>query len=234
MSKVETNNNQYWLDRWQNNDVGFCQESPNEFLVKHFSKLNINDSSICLIPMCGCSIDMLYFLSKGVKVVGIELSEKAVLSFFSQNNIKHDVIQGDDYKLYKGNNIEIYVADIFNLPKIANLLTFDIWYDRGAYIALPNNLRAKYAKMMLQVCSDKTQILLLVMEHDKKSQTPPFSVSQAELIKNFSPYIEFKLIDSKQRDNIPDYRKAEGMTMQFYTTYLRKKNIDRFIFQTSD
>ena len=174
--------------------------------------------------MCGNSIDMLFFLSKGVKVVGVELSEKAVLLFFDQNNTKYEVIHGDDYKLYKGDNIEIYVADIFNLSKIANLPTFDIWYDRGAYIALPNNLRDKYAKMMLQVCSDKTQIFLLVMEHDKKSQAPPYSVTQAELIKNFSPYIEFKLIDSKQ--SIPEYRKVEGMTMQFYT-------IGKFIFQTS-
>ncbi|MDE4944805.1 thiopurine S-methyltransferase, partial [Francisella tularensis subsp. holarctica] len=46
MNNLETNNNQYWLDRWQNDDVGFFQESPNEFLVKHFSKLNINDSSV--------------------------------------------------------------------------------------------------------------------------------------------------------------------------------------------
>ncbi|ABI82090.1 thiopurine S-methyltransferase [Francisella tularensis] len=224
MNKLETNNNQYWLDRWQNDDVGFCQESPNEFLVKHFSKLNINDSSVCLIPMCGCSIDMLFFLSKGVKVIGIELSEKAVLSFFSQNTINYEVIHGNDYKLYKGDDIEIYVADIFNLPKIANNLpVFDIWYDRGAYIALPNDLRTNYAKMMLEVCSNNTQILLLVMEHDKKSQTPPYSVTQSELIKNFSTKIKFELIDSKQRDNIPDYRKAEGMTEQYYTTYLRKK-----------
>lgn len=223
MNKFELNNNQYWLDRWQNNDVDFCQESPNEFLVKHFSRLNINSSSVCLVPMCGCSIDMLYFLSKGVKVVGIELSEKAVLSFFSQNNIKYEIIEESDYKCYKGNDIEIYVTDIFNLPKIAkNLPDFDIWYDRGAYIALPEDIRARYAKMMLQVCSDNTQILLLVMEHDKKSQTPPYSVTQAELIKNFSPNIEFELIDSKQRENIPDYRKDEGMTEQYYTAYLRK------------
>lgn len=223
MNKFELNNNQYWLDRWQNNDVDFCQEAPNEFLVKHFCRFNINDSSVCLVPMCGCSIDMLYFLSKGIKVVGIELSEKAVLSFFSQNNIKYEIIEESDYKCYKGNDIEIYVADIFNLPKIAkNLPAFDIWYDRGAYVALPEDIRTKYSKMMLQVCSDNTQILLLVMEHDKKSQTPPYSVTQAELIKNFSPNIEFELIDSKQRENIPDYRKAEGMTEQYYTAYLRK------------
>ena len=223
MNKFELNNNQYWLDRWQNNDVDFCQEAPNEFLVKHFCRFNINDSSVCLVPMCGCSIDMLYFLSKGIKVVGIELSEKAVLSFFSQNNIKYEIIEESDYKCYKGNDIEIYVTDIFNLPKIAkNLPDFDIWYDRGAYIALPEDIRARYAKMLLQVCSDNTQILLLVMEHDKKSQTPPYSVTQADLIKNFSPNIEFELIDSKQRENIPDYRKAEGMTEQYYTAYLRK------------
>ncbi|MDE5018711.1 thiopurine S-methyltransferase, partial [Francisella tularensis subsp. holarctica] len=82
---------------------------------------------------------------------------------------------------------EIYVADIFNLPKISNNLpVFDIWYDIGAYIALPNDLRTNYAKMMLEECSNNTQILLLVMEHDKTSQTPPERVTQSELIKNFS------------------------------------------------
>ena len=89
MSKVEINHNQHWLDRRQNNDVDFFQESPNEFLVKHFYGLNINSSSVCLMPICGSSIDMLYFLSNGVNVVGVELSEKDVLSFFSQNNIKY-------------------------------------------------------------------------------------------------------------------------------------------------
>ncbi|MED7819126.1 MULTISPECIES: thiopurine S-methyltransferase [unclassified Francisella] len=228
MNKVETENNQYWLNRWQNNDVeNFCQESPNEFLVKHFPKLKVSDFSTCVIPMCGCSIDILFFLYKGIKVIGIELSEKAVISFFTQNHIEYEVIEEDGYKYYKGDSVVIYVSDIFNLPKIAkNLPEFDIWYDRGAYIALPSELRAKYAKMMLEVCSEKTQILLLVMEHDKNPeiQTPPFSASQSELINNFSPSIEFKLIDSELREDIPDYRKAEGMTFQYYKAYIKKQD----------
>ncbi|WP_150467787.1 thiopurine S-methyltransferase [Francisella sp. SYW-9] len=224
MDKIDTNNNQYWLDRWQNNDVeNFCQESPNEFLVKHFSKLQITSSSTCFMPMCGKSIDILFFLSKGVKVVGVELSEKAVISFFTENRIKYEVIEEKDYKYYKGEDVVIYVSDIFNLPEILkNLPSFDIWYDRGAYIALPPELRERYAKMMQETCSDKTQILLLVMEHDKEAQTPPFSVSQDELGKNFSPNINFGLIDSQSRDTIPDYRKAEGMTFQYYKTYIRE------------
>ena len=226
MNKVETNNNQYWLNRWQNNDIeNFSQESPNEFLVKHFSKLKTTSSSTCLMPMCGSSIDILFFLSKGIKVVGVELSEKAVISFFTENRIKYEVIEENGYKYYKGEDVVIYVSDIFNLPGIVKSIpTFDIWYDRGAYIALPKDLRAKYAKMMLEVCSDKTQILLLVMEHDKdpEIQTPPFSASESELIYNFSPNIKFKLIDSELRDNIPDYRKAEGMTFQYYKTYIRE------------
>ncbi|ASG67070.1 thiopurine S-methyltransferase [Francisella halioticida] len=225
MNKVEIDNNQYWLNRWQNNDIeNFSQESPNEFLIKHFSKLKITSSSTCLIPMCGSSIDILFFLSKGIKVIGIELSEKAAVSFFAENHIKYEIVDKNGYRYYKGDNVVIYVSDIFNLSEIVkNIPTFDIWYDRGAYIALPKELRAKYAKMMLEVCSGKTQILLLVMEHDRKSQTPPFSVSQDELIKNFSPNIEFTLIDSELRDNIPDYRKAEGMTFQYYKTYIREQ-----------
>ncbi|MDE4940731.1 thiopurine S-methyltransferase, partial [Francisella tularensis subsp. holarctica] len=41
--------------------------------------------------------------------------------------------------------------------------------------------------------------------------------------KNFSTKIKFELIDCITRDTIPDYRKAEVMTEQYYTTYLRKK-----------
>ncbi len=76
-------NNKYWLDRWERNDVeNFCQKSTNEFLVKHFSKLEIRDNSLCFIPMCGSSMDILFFLSKNIKFVGVEISEKAVISFF--------------------------------------------------------------------------------------------------------------------------------------------------------
>ncbi|MDE5030208.1 thiopurine S-methyltransferase, partial [Francisella tularensis subsp. holarctica] len=59
-----------------------------------------------------------------------------------------------------------------------------------AYNALPNDLRTNYAKMKLEVCSNNTKILLLVIEHYKKSQTPPYSVTQSDLIKNISTKIK--------------------------------------------
>ena len=71
MSKIETSkvNNKYWLDRWENNDVdNFCQESANEFLVKHFSKLKVDNNSLCFIPMCGSSIDILFFYLRRLKL----------------------------------------------------------------------------------------------------------------------------------------------------------------------
>jgi thiopurine S-methyltransferase len=216
-------NNQYWLDRWDCNDIdGFCQESPNESLVKHFSKFKLNANSTCMIPMCGNSIDIMFFVANKVNVVGIELSEKAAILFFKSHQLQYSVIQGDKYKCYQGDNVSIYVADVFDLPSlIKDMPLFDIWYDRGAYIALPDNLRYKYAKMMVEVCSDNIQILLLAMTHDRETQTPPFSISQDEINANFMPHIKFKLIDSQLRKPIPNYRKAEGMTYQYYNAYIR-------------
>lgn len=225
MSEIETDNinNKYWLDRWENNDVeNFCQESANEFLVKHFSKLKIDNNSLCFIPMCGSSIDILFFLSKNIKVLGVEISEKAVKSFFITNHIEYEVLDQEGYKCYKGRNVSIYVADVFELPKIAQKLpNITIWYDRGAYIALPKLLRSRYAEMMKRVTTKQIQVLLLVMEHDKKVQAPPFSVSQNELMSNFSPDFEFQLIDDHPREDIPSYRQAEGITFQNYKTYIR-------------
>ncbi|MCL4117909.1 UNVERIFIED_CONTAM: hypothetical protein GTU68_062933 [Idotea baltica] len=225
MSEIETDkiNNKYWLDRWENNDVeNFCQESANEFLVKHFSKLKVDNNSLCFIPMCGSSIDILFFLSKNITVVGVEISEKAVKSFFTTNHIEYEVLDQEGCKCYKGRNVSIYVSDVFESPKIAQKLpNISIWYDRGAYIALPELLRSKYAETMKSVITRQTQVLLLVMEHDKKVQAPPFSVSQNELENNFSPDLKFKLIDDQPREDIPEYRQAEGMTFQNYKTYIR-------------
>lgn len=98
---------------------------------------------------------------------------KRLLNLFTTNYIEYEILDQEGCKCYKGGNVSIYVSDVFESPKIAQKLpNITIWYDRGAYIALPKLLRSKYAEMMKSVITKQTQVLLLVMEHDKKSKPP--------------------------------------------------------------
>ena len=72
----------FWLDRWENKEIGFHQNKANPLLTKNFEKLSLKDESRIFIPLCGKTLDIGWFLSKGYKVAGCELSEIAIKELF--------------------------------------------------------------------------------------------------------------------------------------------------------
>lgn len=137
MTNITIDNN-YWLERWSNQDTPFNQKEPNQFLVKHLEKIKYKAGDFCFVPLCGSSIDMLYLQSKGFEIIGVELSVQAIIEFFKSNKIPFTKSQTvNNLDCYSSENIKILCADIF----IVQLNNFSrkpsLWYDRGGYVALP-------------------------------------------------------------------------------------------------
>ena len=80
---------QFWKTRWDDNQIGFHQNSTNPMLLSHWHKTSLKPGDRVLVPLCGKSLDMLFLKSLGLEVVGIELVEKACLEFFSDNNLAY-------------------------------------------------------------------------------------------------------------------------------------------------
>jgi thiopurine S-methyltransferase len=76
-------------------------KSKIRMLDKHLEKLISNTTNPrVFFPFCGKTIDMNWLASKGYEIVGVEFTEDAVLQFFAEQNIKYDVKEINDFKLY--------------------------------------------------------------------------------------------------------------------------------------
>jgi len=79
----------FWHDRWENDRIGFHQETINPYLNEYVSHLKKSTSRCIFVPLCGKTKDMLWLSEKGFHVVGVEINEKAIISFFSENKIEY-------------------------------------------------------------------------------------------------------------------------------------------------
>lgn len=183
----------FWKNKWINNDIKFHLSEVNQLLISHFP---ISPNKKVLVPLCGKSLDMIWLLSKGHYVIGVELSEIACESFFIENNFQFTIIKKQDFKVYIGNNVEIWCGDIFSLPKEA-YHDISLIYDRAALIALPLELRTKYVSQIKKFSlMNKIEMLLITIEYDQsRVDGPPFSVSRAMVYDYYSDVFRIDIFD---------------------------------------
>ncbi len=173
---------QYWLDRWDNNDIGWNQENINVYLIKHYQQLNLKNYNHVFVPLCGKSIDMKFFLENGHFITGCELSIEASKDFFYDNNLYFDANQYYHFEILRGDNIDLFCGDLFKIEERALSLPIDLVYDRGAIVALPKEMRVKYFEHINSLIKSGTRWIIMSLEHESvKHQGPPFSVTLNEI-----------------------------------------------------
>ena len=135
---------QFWHKKWQGNDIGFHEAEVNPHLLKHISDLAPKPPARIFVPLCGKTRDIAWFLDLGYQVVGAELSELAIRELFTglALNPKTEPFHGD--MRFIGPGIDILVGDIFDLS-VQDVGLIDFVYDRAALVALPSQMRSKYA-----------------------------------------------------------------------------------------
>lgn len=176
-----TTDNQFWLDKWKHNKIGFHESEPHNLLTQFWSHLKISNTSKVLVPLCGKSIDMLWLKRSGHEVTGVELSGTAISSFFEENQIEAEVQQRDKNNCYVGGDLTIWEADIFNLPNV-ELESHQIIYDRAALVAINPRQRHKYVKSLADNMSSGSYMFLIGLEYDKSLLSgPPFSLAKDDI-----------------------------------------------------
>jgi len=170
-----------WHSRWESNKIGWHADQVNQNLIEYFSKLNLVDGDTIFVPLCGKSVDMLYLLQKGLKVIGVEMSEIAAKQFFKENKLEYSVSEVDDLILYEGDGIQIFCGDFFTL-KANHLVGVKAVYDRASLIALDKALRQKYVNHLNDIISKDVKVLLLTLNYPQHQRVdPPFAVSKSEV-----------------------------------------------------
>lgn len=179
-------NPEFWINKWKDGDIKFHQSKYHPQLEKFGDRFSIGT---ILVPLCGKSLDMLYLSSMGQKVIGVELSIIACRDFFTQNGLKYTEKTFQGFTVFETEEIVIWCGDFFKLPQLVWEEVTGI-YDRAALVALPDDIRQKYAEEFSKRTKQQLEILLISFEYSQATlQGPPFSVPEEEvghLYENFS------------------------------------------------
>jgi thiopurine S-methyltransferase len=175
---------EFWHERWSTNQIGFHESVENPLLVAHFAALGIAKPARVFLPLCGKTLDIDWLLARGYHVAGAELSQVAVEALFERlklpPNIERPSGTTGDITRWSSPGLDIFVGDIFALAA-ESLGCVDAVYDRAALIALPPDMRVRYAAHLDAITQGAPQ-LLITLDYDQKQMAgPPFAVSDAEV-----------------------------------------------------
>ncbi len=177
----------FWQERWARSQIGFHQEKVNGYLRRHWSALGLANDAAVLVPLCGKSLDLAWLAEQGHVVIGVELAERAVQDFFVERDVQPHVSQHGAFKVYQAGALRILCGDFFALSH-ADVADCQAFYDRAALIALPPEMRERYAAHLQAILPETCQGLLVTLVYDQQRMDgPPFSVEDAEVEQRFTP-----------------------------------------------
>jgi thiopurine S-methyltransferase len=214
----------FWHERWEKGEIGFHQHDFNRHMQEFIDHLGVQAGSQILVPLCGKSLDMLWLADHGYRVTGIEISELAARDFFVENGLDHEIIDCSGVPVYRGQNIDIWCADIFTVEK-TDLPLIDAVYDRAALIALPPDMRLAYADHLTNLINPGIRSLLVTLDYPQQEMRgPPFSVTPAEVEQLFSAQYRINRLHSEDcLVNEPRFRK-KGLTRLDEHVFILQKN----------
>ena len=184
----------FWLERWQRAEIGFHQDEINQYLTHYWPSLDAAPGSTVFVPLCGKSRDMVWLRDQGHEVVGVEFSPVAVRAFFEENGLEPVISCREDFDQCEAGHIRILCGDFFDLTR-DDLPDVKAVFDRASLVALPPEMREKYANHMLKILPHDTQILLITFEYDQSRMSgPPFAVTREEVYKLYSGATSVELL----------------------------------------
>lgn len=188
---------EFWHQRWADNQIGFHQDAPTPLLLKHWPSLGIAPGARVFVPLAGKSLDMAWLAAQGLRVLGVELSRLAVEQFFAENGLQPETRDTRYGRHYEAGGIELILGDAFGLD--AELLRdCEAVFDRAALIALPPELRLRYAHALYAALPTGCRGLLVTLEYPQAERAgPPFSVPRDEVESLYSDDWRIELLERR-------------------------------------
>ncbi len=215
---------EFWQNKWDKNEIGFHQDEINRHLHDFWPRLGAGDGEAVFVPLCGKSDDMCWLAGQGHPVVGVELVKKGVEAFFSERGIDAKQRPAPPLDCWEGAGYTIYQGDFFDLPpgELGGVKNF---YDRASLIAMPPEMRKRYAEKLISLFPKDARGLLVTIEYDQSEMNgPPFSVSEAEVLELYGHHFEVEQVFQKDiLDEQPNF-KARGLSSLMDRVYLLTKN----------
>lgn len=219
----------FWHHKWEINQVGFHLDYIHPLLKRNIELFQVNNqlknNDKVFVPLCGKTLDIGYLLSLGYRVVAIELSEIAVQAVFEQLGLVADITPWSAGKIYQAGNLTIYIGDFFALSQqdlSSDGKRTSLVYDRAALIALPEDMRVRYAKHIAQITQYAPQLLITLDYDQTVAGGPPFAVSTKEVEALYGGIYPIQLIEEDDIIEEEPRFKAKGLTSFYQRAYKLK------------
>ena len=185
-----------WRMRWKHNEIGFHLEQANPMLLKHWHTMQAMPNDPVLVPLCGKSLDLLEIQRQGQYVIGCELSEIAIETFFSEHGLSYERRTKDNHNYYSTTGLSLIQGDFFTLAKASISARFV--YDRAALVALEPKQQTAYVEQLLHIAPAIERMLLVTVDYDKnKDVAPPFRTSPAQVETLYGDHFTIELLETQ-------------------------------------
>ncbi len=213
----------FWIERWEKQETGFHQAEINGFLKKFWHETGRKGGEV-LVPLCGKSKDMLWLRRQGHDVLGVELSEIAAEEFFRENGLTAETQKQGAFTARAADGFHILQGDFFDLTQndVKNVTAV---YDRAALVALPRDMREKYAAHLTEILPSGTPVLLVTFEYpQEKMSGPPFSVDAAEVKRLYGGRADIRQLTREDALKANPRFSQRGLDAIFENAFLLKIN----------
>ncbi len=171
----------FWHERWASNQLGFHQAEVNPHLRTHWPELGVAPGASVFVPLCGKSLDMVWLHAQGHPVIGVELSPIACRDFFAEQGLTAQRRPHGALETWSAPGHTIHCGDFFALSA-SDLEGVAGVFDRGSLVALPPEMRRRYAEHMAAILPVGARVLLLAVDYDQSEMNgPPHSVPADEI-----------------------------------------------------
>ena len=189
---------QFWHEKWETDDLGFHQEDYNPPLLRHWHSLDVPAAGGVFVPLCGKSRDMFWLAQQGYEVLGVELSEIAVQSFFNEHALDAAQDRVGPFIRYRSDRIQILCGDFFSLtPSLLHGVT--AVFDRASLIALPADTRIRYVDKLKALLQPAVKTLMLTLTHEEGLfSAPPHAVYDDEVRSLYQPWCEVEYLETTE------------------------------------
>lgn len=186
----------FWHDKWQQQQIGFHQQSINPYLIKFLPQLSLSAHAQIFVPLCGKSLDMHYLTEQGYQVLGCELDASAIDQYLQEQQLQYTHSSDSDFNYFDAPQIRLVQGDFFKLAP-QQLSRLDGFYDRAALIAWPDEMRRQYAQKLAQLIPAGISGLLVTLDYPQAELAgPPFAVSDTWLQQHMAADFEIELLQS--------------------------------------
>ena len=166
---------------------------------------------------------MVWLATQGHRVIGVELSDVAVREFFKDGGQTPEIRSEGPFDLYFVGPFNLYRGDFFetSADMVGDAVAV---YDRAALIALPTDLRERYAKKLASIIPSSAVIFLVALEYPEHEMSgPPFSVPRAEVERLYGDTFDIQVLEARDGLDASGNLRRRGVCALQETAYVLKR-----------